>query len=174
MYFDLLLGYWTLIRDFEQGTPEFMSRALRKALDFNDPYMQSPVDDMHSFFWVAYWAVLHPSGLQTEKELRLRRRIEGTLDVRQAAVEGLLKASYDPAYSALLRTMAPLLQDWHASLRILSQDFCRTLLGLKELDSRLLRLLFHRFAYRGMTDFVDLLAKHREISKAAPGPAPST
>ncbi|KAK7013619.1 hypothetical protein VNI00_019472 [Paramarasmius palmivorus] len=35
--------------------PEFMSIDLHCAMENANPYLQSPVDDLHSFFWVAMW-----------------------------------------------------------------------------------------------------------------------
>ncbi|EEB95905.1 hypothetical protein MPER_05054, partial [Moniliophthora perniciosa FA553] len=41
------------------GTPEFMSYSLQTAMEqSNEQYLQSPVDDLHSFFWVTLWAVM--------------------------------------------------------------------------------------------------------------------
>lgn len=42
-----------------QGTQEFMSQALYAAMSHGWPYLQSPVDDLHSFFWVALWTVIY-------------------------------------------------------------------------------------------------------------------
>ncbi|THV06140.1 hypothetical protein K435DRAFT_883591 [Dendrothele bispora CBS 962.96] len=47
------------MHDEEVGAnPVFMSTPLRKAMEIGLPYLQSPLDDMHSFFWTALWTVM--------------------------------------------------------------------------------------------------------------------
>ncbi len=36
-----------------------MSTFARAALDHHKPFLQSPVDDLYSFYWVALWAALY-------------------------------------------------------------------------------------------------------------------
>ena len=45
--------------EHEKGTLESMSLAMRTAMDRGTPYMQSPTDDLQSFWWVTLWAAVN-------------------------------------------------------------------------------------------------------------------
>ncbi|KAJ7364143.1 hypothetical protein DFH08DRAFT_267263 [Mycena albidolilacea] len=49
------------------GTQEFMSLSLHRAMTYSTDYLQSPVDDIESFFWLACWAVLFNNRSHNQK-----------------------------------------------------------------------------------------------------------
>ena len=75
--------------------------------------------------------------------------------------------------AALVKAILPLLREWIGSLCQLSVDFedAFELLGDSESEEVGLRrrLLFYRFAYRGVKEFAILLGKHRESIQAISG-----
>ena len=72
----------------------------------------------------------------------------------------------------MLRKMMPLLEDWHLTLRKLRRVYEDAIPepSESELDPRQYCLIFRRFAYRGVRQFVELLEEYRSISKC---PVPS-
>lgn len=69
-----------------QGTLEFMSHTARVAFDTPARYLQSPLDDLESFYWVALWAALRNKSVDMEKltsdEIRWRKAICGNTQER--------------------------------------------------------------------------------------------
>ncbi|KAJ7499360.1 hypothetical protein FB451DRAFT_1073565, partial [Mycena latifolia] len=73
-YFDVSSSAdWAL----QQGAAPFMSLALQDATIHGTPYVQSPIDDIESFFWLAFWAVLFNTHNQnrSSNELNWRKRL---------------------------------------------------------------------------------------------------
>ncbi len=66
-----------------------MSTAARTAMDDHTVFLQSPVYDLYSFYWVALWAALHNVHLDvdklTEAEKKFRTGLSGTTLERSGA-----------------------------------------------------------------------------------------
>ena len=71
-----------------QGTEYFMSTEVRIALGRRKAYLQSPIDDLESFYHVFVWAILHnvrAQSLLTDDEIDYKRMLSGTLAERNLA-----------------------------------------------------------------------------------------
>ncbi|RPD56214.1 hypothetical protein L226DRAFT_615737 [Lentinus tigrinus ALCF2SS1-7] len=158
------------------GTPEFMSTFARRAMEVNAPYLQSPVDDLFSFWHTVLWATLfHPDALKGVDKPALaaqvtgwRQDVAGTRQERNSAVrEFTTEDVNDPssAHSVLLRVMASLLIAWDASLVQLRTQFLLAFEGCTERRQKL--LVFYRFAYEGVADYAELLYADREALQAS-------
>ena len=71
-----------------QGTEYFMSTNIREALEDGVIYLQSPVDELESFFHVFVWAILHNEASQmslSATERKCRDKLSGPVDSRNSA-----------------------------------------------------------------------------------------
>ncbi|KAK7460903.1 hypothetical protein VKT23_008831 [Stygiomarasmius scandens] len=145
------------------GTPEFMSKDLREAMDERSTYLQSPVDDMHSLFWTALWCVLFNTKDrgQTSKEKKWRSLLQGTIVERDSAMNDILKWGTDEEYSPMLRTMTTLFVQWHSLLDNLDRDWRPVWKSVDQGEADEKLLVFHDFAFRGILGFAKLIAEHR-------------
>ncbi|KAF7316163.1 hypothetical protein MIND_00134500 [Mycena indigotica] len=154
-------------------TVEFMSPGLTMVFSSKEPYLHSPVDDFYAHFYVAQWAaVFHPTtGTFKRKEaLRTQLSTNNNRDGVKAMV-AVLRAS--PAdirdFGGFLCKCASLFGFWDAKLRELWGDYYRT--AFDEVDhvednGELLtrRSLFRAYAYRGVADYMEVLAKWKEAN----------
>ncbi|KAJ3515937.1 hypothetical protein NLJ89_g1435 [Agrocybe chaxingu] len=152
------------------GNPEFVSSELAESIELSSKYLQSPVDDLFSVYWVALWAILnntHTSG-RSDAEVRWRTKIaKGCLHRADASVKicGLVELE-DTSYSPIVQQWSPVLDSWFQSLDRLDQDWRRRKARL----SRRLKPdnspgdfylpLFHYFALRGVADFLEMIKSH--------------
>lgn len=71
-----------------------MSNGLRNASNSGEPYLQSPLDDIESFFWVSVWAAaynLKHSHQLSRNELLWREELSGSVSERRGAAMQLLE-----------------------------------------------------------------------------------
>ncbi|KAK7460946.1 hypothetical protein VKT23_008874 [Stygiomarasmius scandens] len=145
------------------GTPEFMSKSLREAMEEGSTYLQSPVDDMHSLFWTALWCVLFNTKDrgQTSKEKKWGSQLQGTIHERDSAMNDILISGTDEEYSPMLRIMTPLFVQWRNLLVDLGRLWASAWKSAEqgEADDKL--LVFHDFAFRGILGLAKLIAEHR-------------
>jgi hypothetical protein len=101
-----------------------MSTDLLTALNRKEPYLQSPVDDLWSFFYVGQWAAANNDDPKKPPKYlpELRNNLISSLNDRTAAttiVTGRrkLKAS---DYGAFLANSRSVLAPWHSQLEELS------------------------------------------------------
>ena len=69
-----------------------MSSNIRSALEGRKTYLQSPIDDLESFYHVFVWAILHnvrAQSLLTDGELKYKRMLSGTWSDRDSAQNGM-------------------------------------------------------------------------------------
>ncbi|KAJ3769434.1 hypothetical protein FB446DRAFT_812091 [Lentinula raphanica] len=165
------------------GTYEFISQRLLDAVDDRLHYVHSPADDIESFFWVGLWSTLRNknfSRIFTTEQRYAASLATGSTSREATASQIKLKSSFIAAsrkqkepYSDLFCTMAPVLGDWFTAINQLR--FAVELENRDEeeeedgeghdIDPHLeekLMLRFHRFAYRGVLDFMEIFEKHRE------------
>jgi hypothetical protein len=103
-----------------------MSRDLHKAQTQNQSYLQSPVDDLWSFFYVGQWAAafnnesLDPSGLPDL--LVLRNKLAGSVDTRKSATTDVAEQwELQPSvYGPFFAKSHALLRVWRTKLVELS------------------------------------------------------
>ncbi|KAJ3964444.1 hypothetical protein EV361DRAFT_955942 [Lentinula raphanica] len=159
------------------GTYEFVSRRLLNIVQDKLHYVHSPTDDMESFFWVGLWATLRNKNFSrtftTEQQFAASLTTEGrdstAIKIRQDSSFIATRRPKRP-YSALLRAMAPVLSEWYTTVNQLQSDY-----EVEEsedddeeghdtdphLEEKLM-LRFHRFAYRGVLEFIKVFENHRE------------
>ncbi|KAF8206325.1 hypothetical protein K438DRAFT_1817003 [Mycena galopus ATCC 62051] len=159
------------------GTPEFMSLTLHTAMIDDSPYLQSPVDDLESFFWLAVWAVLfnthknNQNGSQLENKwkaylfgaeyhnTRVLAKGKLTVELRQLWRE-------EDDWSPIFREFYPLLAAWWNESEALHKEWKRTVPRkvFENLDTparkQYLLAHFHDFALKGVERVLTVLAKH--------------
>jgi len=147
-----------------------MSTDLRDAISNSIAYVQSPVDDMHSFLWTAIWATLF--NIQhfgkSPNEAEWRNYLQGDMHARDSVPSRMLagRVQRNGEYSPLLRSMIPVLRGWRRKLEEMSEDW--DLLWEQCDDPSSKRLLFHRFAYRGVLEFLEVIRNEREALQSDP------
>ncbi|KAG7094144.1 hypothetical protein E1B28_007756 [Marasmius oreades] len=159
------------------GTEEFMSINLLTATLRGSDYLQSPVDDMHSFFWVALWAVMFNSlneSSRSEDELWARGRwVERASD--KAHMLPQLKTSLRAGkLSPIAGQLTPFLGQWFSRIEALQEDWDTTR-GTDFQDRKeWFTTHFHLFAYRGIRESLELILQHREaLMKHGPFKTPA-
>ena len=101
-----------------------MSVNLVQSAEQHFPYVQSPVDDLWSFFYVFIWAVL--LNKHNPPNTHLRDSASSTLGEREGLVSTLTDPSTPFTYvlrgqplNAVTTQVLPVLRSWHQSLRAL-------------------------------------------------------
>ncbi|RPD55403.1 hypothetical protein L226DRAFT_538241 [Lentinus tigrinus ALCF2SS1-7] len=156
------------------GTPEFMSVFVRKAMEKKVSYLQNPIDDLLSFWYTVLWATLfnpdvlkdvHDSTLVNQVK-KWRKAIAGTTEERESVVSNLTFGRLaSSAHSVLLKVMASLLVKWFTSLAQLGEQFLQAFKGCTEPRQKL--LVFYRFTYEGVAEYVELLHERRGTLQGA-------
>ncbi|RPD69015.1 hypothetical protein L226DRAFT_563602 [Lentinus tigrinus ALCF2SS1-7] len=159
------------------GTPEFMSRSLKKALMLDDKeYVQSLVDDLHFFVWTALWATVFNSwaleGAAPEKSQEVQQIWRDQLS-RGGASRAHVLATISQrstelcrlAHAPLVKGMSPLFRKWSSALDTLE---CDLYLAWRERDAlpRQKLNMIYRFALEGVADYGELLYEQREQLQA--------
>ena len=152
-----------------------MSNTLVETLEFPEPHLHSPIDDLESFYYVAQWAVAFNDGAAEGRHdgikiQRFREMIAG--DRRERAVvmvrerritPRIAGAEYGPFFARSLHILAP----WREKLFTLTRDWEDVKLQaaeLSEMDSgKYLGLNFLIYGYRGVTEYLELVHKHRAL-----------
>uniref|UniRef100_A0A0W0GCR8 Fungal-type protein kinase domain-containing protein n=1 Tax=Moniliophthora roreri TaxID=221103 RepID=A0A0W0GCR8_MONRR len=142
----------------------------------DDQYLQSPVDDLHSFFWVTLWAVMF-NGLNRTRSIK-EKRWQGQL-VNSAASKASVVLELHPSprstgNSPITEQMKPLLIEWYDAMQKLNNDWSVVSRLPDGIEAREWYLLhFHHFAFRGVVETLQLMLKHHSILSKYP-PFPST
>lgn len=139
-----------------------MSFQLRTAMEMNESYMQSPVDDMESMFWTMVWAATFniKHSLPTDRENVLKAKLRGNLDARTGAEKLLIGIKSNGNYNPILSAIAPLLRDWSGSLEKMTSEWMSDWEAVETATDK--SLLFHRYAYRGVLDFLTIVGSRRQ------------
>ncbi|KAF8322905.1 uncharacterized protein EI90DRAFT_3019966 [Cantharellus anzutake] len=155
----------TVTAESISGTYEFMSPRVRDAIIRDAKYLHTPVDDIHSFFFVAVWATLWNINKGHSKDENPIRNGLRRID-RDVSVASLLRDRLRPrpTYTPITIGMLPVLDDWSKKLSQLdlysesSQD---------EFQETLRLVQFDLLAYRGVADFVQIIKEHYQHIQAA-------
>ena len=160
-----------ILRSVPQGTPEFMSTQLWTAIERGETYVQSPVDDLQSFWWATLWAAVYNPRSSTDENIQDWRGQLGSDDRTKVRDAVTRSSTLEDMEVGLVKAILPLLWKWDGSLDELWVDLKHAVAarvgGADEAERK--RLLFYRFAYRGVTEFVTLLANERESIQAISG-----
>ena len=152
-----------------QGTYEFMSDGILTAAEYHDDYLQSPVDDLFSFYYTMQWAaVFHNQEFSTKdvpSKLEVsREKLSGTQDNRLLVTSNITALSpLEPdEYGTYLVNCQPMLRAWYSELQVLFFDWkkCRRELQRRETNAEIYKSLFLTFAVRGVATLAELVHKY--------------
>lgn len=146
-----------------------MSTSARDAVEkpTPSPYLQCPVDDMESFYWVALWVSLRNKtvGTPTEEEQKWRKGLRGTT-LERTGVSHEVGAPIAPAdvqkFNPILRSLWPLLATWRDNLAALRAEWKNHLLSVGNGPQDTSILHFDIFAYKGALTFLRELEAHND------------
>jgi len=143
-----------------QGTPGFMSRHLATAAIFGEAYLRSPVDDLESFFWVAFWSVLFNEDndhLLSPGERLVRRELAKGSNGKATICLFVVARTSD-----IMQRFYPLLKAWWFKLQDKEDEWAEKVelcapAGAGE-DYYLPR--FHRSALQGVVDILEVVSRY--------------
>ena len=146
-----------------------MSDDILTASQYSRDYLQSPVDDLFSFYYTMQWAVVFhnqefatkgiPRGLK-----KLREKLLGTQDNRLVTtIEITSPSSLRPhEYGSFVARFQPLLRAWYWELQGLKANWkdCLYELEGQETNAEIYIPLFSTFALRGVVSLAELVYKY--------------
>lgn len=144
----------------------------------NFPYIQSPVDDLWSTFYVALWAVLNNTHTEySDIERTWQVNLASGSALRALAVSELLD------WSLVLQDISPILQqstgilsDLHGKLVGIQRVWITRMKTYREAqgnaDER--RRIWRKLTLEGFHDFIQVFSTHWEALKEAGKPASQT
>lgn len=147
-----------------------MSVGCRKAFEESEPYLQSPIDDIESFYWVALWASVRNQttvdpNTTTADEKRWQLGLRGNLTERTGVSHDMGKPETDPSsYNPVLKTMWNILGLWKDSLFKLTSEWREAVK-----DNSITTLHLDVFAYRGVLTFMEAIDKNYDEIRKRPG-----
>lgn len=119
------------------------------------PYVQSPVDDLESFFYITLWAVFNNFRIdQNDWQVDLNGNMKTRAYVVLKVMEG------DGSFPTIVREAQKFLHEWKFSLSALRSDTGEFLNDPADRDK--IRMTWHQFAVRGVTELLRLVKKHRD------------
>ena len=146
-----------------------MSDDILTAAEYGRDYLQSPVDDLYSFYYTMQWAaVFHDQEFAAEDipfELKiLREKLLGTQMDRSFATSKITAPlSRTPLeYGSVLSTCQPVLRAWYLELQNLEVDWntCQSKLRGQKTKAEIYISLFSTFALKGVAALAELVHKH--------------
>ncbi|KAG6851586.1 hypothetical protein C0991_007903, partial [Blastosporella zonata] len=159
-----VIGYFSKGHDGSiSGTPAFMSTEARYAFEGGRAYVQSPIDDMESFYWTAVWATLNntKSLSTTKQEEKWKRWLATSNNDRRAVTQEIDKLAFldlpERECSPFLAVMAPMLHKWWELLKNMNVKWTRAWKPVEAGPPLPKELLFHKFAYEVVPMYVELL-----------------
>lgn len=151
-----------------QGTDEFMSDDMLEAAKLDMPYLQSPVDDLWSFYYVAQWAAVFnntnfPGDTPVPIKLaELRRLIAGSQADRALGTRKVTRPALDQIeYGQFLADSYCILREWEFKLNQLTADWSTT--KFDHLTADLYDKCypcFRNFTDRGVLELIQLAQQH--------------
>lgn len=146
-----------------------MSAASQVALAVSLPYLQPPMDDLESFYWVAMWAVMNNTqavNLELNRsplEALWRKALRSASERHQIIVfPRAFKFFGGETFSPIAQDRLPVLQQWFNSITALRRDWyaTRSLIEQGMVDRDLSLSYFHAFAFRGVADVLEICQQH--------------
>jgi hypothetical protein len=153
-----------------------MSDDMLTAAEHRRDYLQSPVDDLYSFYYTLQWAAVFHDGEFDGKdipfELKLsREKLLGTQDNRLFTTTRITApSSLTPlAYGSVVTQCQPVLRAWYLELQGLNEDWIKCQSKLRGRESKLRGQetkaeiyisLFSTFALRGVAALAEIVHKH--------------
>ena len=132
--------------------------------DYPYPYLQSPIDDLWSFFYVTLWAALFNS--PNAPDNHIRKGVSGNRNNREATVGRLLAPDSEREFqeetgkplSPVMTQVVPVLRLWHRKLQALQgksgdlQDWAH---GFGD-EAKAVEWGWHIIAVTGVCDFLEI------------------
>ena len=146
-----------------------MSDDILTAAEDGRDYLQSPVDDLYSFYYTMQWAaVFHnqefaandiPYGLKKLREKLLGNQDNRIFTTSKITTPSLLRPR---EYGSVLASCQPVLRDWYFKLEDLATHWkdCQFELEGQETKAGIYIPLFSTFALRGVAALAELVYKH--------------
>lgn len=156
-----------------KGTFEFMSNTARRAYEDpspnRDPYLQTPVDDMESFLWVAIWVALYNKTVEVAKLPLIERQWRRSISSDTTSREGVATEVGNPIhrlrgekFNKILKDMGEFLGEWYEEAKKVRYEWTKLSLeiehGIVTGDIPLI-LHFDYFAYKAALAFLKPLVK---------------
>ena len=162
-----------------QGTYEFMSNQLLEAMERGVSYLQSPIDDLFSFYFTTQWAATFSNKNFPNVEAiplyfdSIRQCLSGNKEKRSWATHEII----DPAklkedqYGQFLVSCKSFLRSWYLSLQALEAEFQESHSQLQESklesESDAYTALFSIFALKGVTQLAELVHSYLKATQEA-------
>lgn len=130
-------------------------------------YLQSPLDDLESFYWVALWAVLFNVNNQKQRSPSENYWQRALVDPGHRYSVPRFPGYHptDPELSPILQDWIPILRNWNRSIDAIQMSFLEVPDSSEGTDGRFYFPEFHRFALRGVAEVLEILCKHCERLK---------
>ena len=157
-----------------QGTVYFMSTNIRDALTDKKTYLQSPLDDLESFFHVFVWAILHNEASQTSlspSEKGYRDKLSGPVDSRIAVQRRLVERKSPSAIVSQLKgvidmwldSQTKLLKKWIGIELIYDYLVEKESIGQGGITEQAFwKWAWILIAFEGVQQILDIIYKHKE------------
>ncbi|KAJ7122880.1 hypothetical protein C8R44DRAFT_876076 [Mycena epipterygia] len=168
--------YFSNQHDLEtrSGTVHFISFSLQRAMETNCDYIHSPLDDLESFFWLAFWAVIFNKQNKTRSvdEVHWQQFLKRGGYGAKAAAANLLRDPdvSDPNYSSISNEFIPLLQSLYKIQDDLRASWRAEMRKAKTIpETQLTKFYlyhFHLYALLGVRDILFVVAKNCDELKS--------
>ena len=152
-----------------QGTYEFMSDGLLDAARYCCDYLQSPVDDLYSFYHTLQWAAVFHNQEFADKDIFVPPYLKGLRenllgDYRSSTTLKIIDHSTlrPRDYGSVVANCQPLLRAWNLELQNLRADWkdCQYALEEQKTKAEIYIPLFLTFAVRGVAVLAELVHKY--------------
>lgn len=153
---------------------EFMSSGLLRSIRVSEQYLHSPVDDLESYYYTMQWAAVHNNGPDfgmhdTDEINALREDLSDSADKRFQATLFIQRIRPNNEgdvlrFGAFLAKLQPVFKEWYPSILALIQSWRTVKDGVDSSDQVSRYYVRHAlvFAYRGVSDYLKIVHKHRD------------
>ena len=140
-----------------------------------DIYLQSPIDDLESFYNVFVWAIMHNKDSQevlVARETRCRDELSGPVQFRVAAQKALLK---DTPTAPIVSQLQNVMIDWDSTQFDLQRKYNFIVSRYPQLvanksigqdgipEQAFWKWAWNLIAYEGVQRIVEIIYRHREV-----------
>lgn len=150
-----------------------MSSGLLRSIRVSEPYLHSPVDDLESFYYTMQWAAVDNDGSASGKHesddiKALRAMLAGSADNRFQATLAIHRTRPGNRedvrkFGAFLTKLQPIFKEWYPSILGLTKSWRTVHDGVGGAEDVSQYYIRHAlvFAYRGVSDYLKIVHKHR-------------
>jgi hypothetical protein len=145
-----------------------MSDGLLDAIRLDECYLQTPIDDLWSFYYVVQWAavfnnVQYSTSTPPVRLLDLRHDISGSQKERGFGTRTITgSALSENEYGRFLTDCCPILCEWDSRLRQLTNDWKKVEIGDSTSGDmfEVYYPCFRDFTMRGVLELLELVQQH--------------